>query len=80
MYEGRNFALNTVKSLIIDDGVSNRGHRTNIFSTTFKYIGIGSRVVGDKIRVVMVFHNQNPNIKNDKSPSQAGTNFKPIPT
>jgi hypothetical protein len=25
--KGRNHALNTVKSLLIDDGVSNRGHR-----------------------------------------------------
>lgn len=26
-YEGRDFPLNTVKSLLIDDGVQNRGHR-----------------------------------------------------
>lgn len=27
MYQGRDHALNTVKSLLIDDGVKNRGHR-----------------------------------------------------
>jgi uncharacterized protein YkwD len=62
-----------VKSLIIDDGVSSRGHRKNIYSTTFKYIGIGSRVVkGDKITVVMVFHSHDPEIKNSNQSSQAG--------
>lgn len=44
MVKGRNHALQTVMGLIIDDGVMSRGHRKNIFSTDFKYIGIASRV------------------------------------
>lgn len=75
-YEGRNFALNTVKSLLIDDGVNSRGHRKNLISTQFKYIGIGSRVVGDRIRVVMVFHSHDPTLKSDKPPAQTGTELK----
>lgn len=78
MYEGRDYALNTVKSLMIDDGVTSRGHRDNILSTEFKYVGIGSRVVGDRIRVVMVFHNQDPKLKNDKPSAVEGSSMKPI--
>ena len=33
--KGRNHALKTVLGLIIDDGVSSRGHRENIFSPEF---------------------------------------------
>lgn len=54
--QGRNHALQTVMGLIIDDGVSSRGHRKNIFSKDFKYIGISSRVQKDKIITVMDFH------------------------
>lgn len=59
MVKGRNHALQTVMGLIIDDGVMSRGHRNNIFSDDFKYIGIASRVQGDKIITVMDFHSSN---------------------
>jgi uncharacterized protein YkwD len=29
----------TILSLIIDDGVKDRGHRKTIFSSTYKYFG-----------------------------------------
>ncbi len=72
MYKGRDHALNTVKSLLIDDGVGNRGHRKNLFSTTFHYIGIGSRVVKNKIRVVMDFHTHDLSLKIVLIPQQLG--------
>ena len=54
--EGRQFALQTVMGLIIDDGVPSRGHRDNIFSQAFTNVGIYSVVMGDKVRTVMNFH------------------------
>jgi len=54
--EGRNHALQTVMGLIIDDGVSSRGHRKNIFSTDFKFVGCSSRVQGEKVITVIDFH------------------------
>ena len=63
--KGRNHALEVVKGLIIDDGVSNRGHRRNIFSTEYQYIGIASRIVEDKVRVVMDFCNTDPELKSN---------------
>jgi uncharacterized protein YkwD len=65
--QGRNHALKTVQGLIIDDGVSNRGHRKNIFSDNFKYVGISSRVQGDKIITVIDFHSENLGVKNSNS-------------
>lgn len=62
-----------MKSLLIDDGVDTRGHRKNILSNDFRFVGIGSRVLGNKIRVVMVFHSHDPELKNDKAPLQTGT-------
>lgn len=37
--KNRNIAQLTILSLIIDDGVSDRGHRQTIFNPTYKYVG-----------------------------------------
>ena len=57
--EGRNNALKTVLGLIVDDGVANRGHRKNIFSKDYKYVGIHSKLQGDKVKTVMNFMSVN---------------------
>ena len=73
--EGRDHALQTVMGLIIDDGVKSRGHRKNIFSTDFKYVGIASRVQGDKIITVMDFHSSKlPTISAGSISSNVGSN------
>jgi uncharacterized protein YkwD len=53
---GRNHALQTIMGLIIDDGVENRGHRTNIFNPKYNYVGIYAVKVGDKLSTCMNFH------------------------
>lgn len=53
-YEGLS-AREIVEGFIVDDGVSNRGHRRNVFSTTYKVIGVavGTPAGKDPIFVVM---------------------------
>ena len=85
--EGRNHALKTVLGLIIDDGVPSRGHRENIFSTDFEYIGIYSVVQGDYIKTVMNFHSEDLVVDNEDSDDEGENNQnihpqpkpKPIP-
>lgn len=73
--KGRNHALQTILGLIIDDGVPSRGHRKNIFSTDFKYVGISSRVQEDKIVTVFDFHSNNlPSINGSSNSNNVGVN------
>ena len=65
--QGRNHALQTVMGLIIDDGVASRGHRKNIFSKDFRFVGIASRVQGDKIITVIDFHSSDLSLSGGQS-------------
>lgn len=51
-YENRNHAEMTILGLIIDDGVTDRGHRKTIFNSQYKFIGCKSQPQGDKIITV----------------------------
>lgn len=52
LIEKRNNPELTVLGLIIDDGVSDRGHRKTIFSKDYRYIGCKSEKQGDKLLTV----------------------------
>jgi uncharacterized protein YkwD len=58
-YQGRNHALETIVSLIIDDGVKDRGHRGSIFSKDFRYFGCASRRSSNKILTVIDYASEN---------------------
>ncbi|MEO6392033.1 MAG: CAP domain-containing protein [Pyrinomonadaceae bacterium] len=53
-YEGLT-AREVVEGYIVDDGTANRGHRRNVFSATYKFIGVGVGQSGnaEPIYVVM---------------------------
>ena len=51
-FDGRNTPELTVLSLIIDDGVKDRGHRRTIFSNSYRYIGLASGLQDEKIITV----------------------------
>jgi len=55
----RNYAENTIVGLVIDDGVSDRGHRLSIFDKDFAYYGAASRIQGDKIITVINYLSKN---------------------
>ena len=38
---GGNTARGVIIQLIVDDGVPGRGHRVNIFSPTYRFVGVG---------------------------------------
>lgn len=81
--QGRDHALQTILGLIIDDGVSSRGHRKNIFSNDFKYVGIASRIQEDKIITVIDFHSAKlPTINGTNNTNNVGGNLtyqQPMP-
>lgn len=56
---GRNHALEAVVSLIIDDGVSDRGHRQSIFEKNYNYYGASSRQSEDYYLVVINYASEN---------------------
>ena len=45
-FPDRNHAEMTILSLIIDDGVQDRGHRTTIFNPSYQYLGCKSETQG----------------------------------
>lgn len=55
----RNYAENTVVGLVIDDGVSDRGHRLSVFDPDFNYFGSATRVQGDKVITVINYLSRN---------------------
>jgi uncharacterized protein YkwD len=50
--QNRNNAEMTILGLIIDDGVTDRGHRKTIFNPEYRYIGCKSEVENDKLITV----------------------------
>ena len=42
----------TILGLIVDDGVSDRGHRKTIFNQQYRYVGCKSEVQNDKLITV----------------------------
>lgn len=70
---GMDLALKTVLSLIIDDGVASRGHRTNIFNPAYLFVGHNSRVQKKYVITVMNFTGKElPVIDPKLNPSEAG--------
>ena len=53
--DGRNYAENTIKWLVIDDGVEDRGHRSSVFDKEFRYFGSASRTHDEKIITVITY-------------------------
>lgn len=56
---GKNSIELAMLNFIIDDGVSNRGHRKALFSSEYKYIGVSFVVNQDKIYSVIAMSQAN---------------------
>jgi len=48
-------AVDCISSWLIDDGVKSRGHRKNIMSDKYNYVGIGSANVKGSVFTVAIF-------------------------
>lgn len=76
--KGRNHALQTIMGLIIDDGVSNRGHRKNLLSDKYKYCGIYSIKTDERYETCIKFHSENLKVvNNSKQPLTEDTSNNP---
>jgi uncharacterized protein YkwD len=56
---GKNSIELAMLNLLIDDGVSNRGHRRALFSNDYRYIGVDFVVSQDKIYSVIAMSQSN---------------------
>lgn len=65
--EERNTAEMTILSLIIDDGVKDRGHRKTIFNPTYNYIGCAYGRKDEKIITVCTLTEKNMELLPSKS-------------
>lgn len=57
--EGRNTAEMTILSLIVDDGVKDRGHRKTIYNKSYRFVGFSSGSKDDKITTVFTLTENN---------------------
>ena len=69
VYDSRS-ARNDVIGLIIDDGVSTRGHRNNLFKPTFRVIGLASQPIEAKTICVITFAGGFVDSSNNKGPTR----------
>lgn len=54
VYDSRSARYDVI-ALIIDDGVATRGHRNNLFKSSFRVIGLASEPVADRTICVITF-------------------------
>lgn len=74
---GSNTAEEIIISLIVDDGIADRGHRHNIFQTDSKYIGVGIAEHSEyRIVTVMDYVGGINSYKNKKSSKRPSNDLK----